>query len=206
MNIEKLIHAKKRFLEQYPGGFDDPQMEEIRKRHKPEKMHMMALEYFAPGCFDNPARVLENMVKVISRASMVSVFEKPKFRDFAKEAMNEEVIFLTMGLKNFLHGDRETGFNMMEDVLRPHKLAKWTLLTICPYYYKPTEEVFIKPTTVKSAISFFGLEGLEYSAKPSFEFYTAYKAALDKMKKVVNVTDDNAAFGGFIMITADTGI
>ncbi len=204
MNVEKLIHAKKRFLEQYPGGFDDPRMDEIRKKHKPGKMHEMALEYFAPECFDNPSQVLENMVKVISRASMVSVFEKPKFRDFAKEAFEEEVMFLTMGLKNFLYGDRETGFNMMEDVLRQHKLAKWTLLTICPYYYKPTEEVFIKPTTVKSGISFFELEGLAYSAKPTYEFYIAYKDAVDKMKKIVNVTDDNAAFGGFIMIT--TGI
>jgi len=163
----------------------------------------MALEYFAPECFDNPRQVLDNMVKVISRASMVSVFEKPKFRDFAKEALDEEIMFLTMGLKNFLHGDRETGFNMMEDVLRPHKLAKWTLLTICPYYYKPTEEVFIKPTTVKNGIRFFELEGLEYSAKPTYDFYIAYKAAVDKMKKAVNITDDNAAFGGFIMITTE---
>lgn len=203
MNVEKLIHAKKRFLEEYPGGFDDPQMDEIRKKHKPEKMHQMACEFFAPDCFENPAQVLEHMVKVISRASMVSIFEKPKFRDFAKEAFEEEVIILTMGLKNFIHGDQELGFNMMEDVLRPHKLAKWTLLTICPHYFKPIEEVFIKPTTVKSAIRFFELEGLVYNAKPDYEFYTAYRDAVDKMKKVVNVTEDNAAFGGFIMITTE---
>ena len=199
MNLDKLMLAKKLFLDRYPGGFEDPQMDEIRKKHKPEKMHSMAREYFAQECFDNTDALLENMVKVVTRSSMVSVFEKPRFREFSKLAAGDEKTMLVMGLKNMLHGNHELGFNMMVDILQPHKLAKWTLVTICPYYYYPEKEVFIKPTTAKGAISFFELEGLEYKALPYYEFYTGYKRAIDKMKKLVKLTNDNAAVGGFIM-------
>lgn len=51
------------------------------------------------------------------------------------------------------------------------------------------------------AISYFELEDLKYSAKPTYEFYKNYKKEFLKLKKAADVTTDNGAFGGFIMIT-----
>jgi len=202
MNLQKLDLAKRYFLDLYPQGFDDPQMEEIRKKHKPEKMRDMALELFKKEAFQNPDKFLEDLQKLISRSSMVSVFEKPRFRDFTRGLNGDEKEIFTKGMKELLLGDREMGFQILLDILQYYKLGKWTLITICPYYFKPTEEVFIKPTTAKMAIQYFELEDLVYSPKPSFEFYEAYRARIKSMMERVQLTDDFAAFGGFIMITA----
>ena len=199
----KLKAAEKYFFSRYPGGFSDPAMAEIIKKHKPEKMKKLTQESLAPDKFNNAGEIIDSMNKIISRSSMVSVFEKPKFRDFVKNIREEEKLFLAKGLKEFLHGNQELGFDQMKDLLTEHKLAKWTLLTICPVYYNPKFEVFIKPTTVKNIISFFELEDLKYSPKASYSFYKAYREELNKMKSLTdNLTDiDNAAFSGFLMMS-----
>lgn len=201
MNIRRLKQAEKHFYTLYPGGFADPKMEEIRKKHRPGRMHSLVGEVFTPEQFSRPRLILENMVKVITRSSMVSVFEKVKFRDLTKGLIEDEIELLTTGLYHFLHRNQKQGFGMMVDILARFKLAKWTLLTIIPAYYYPEQEVFIKPTTVKRAIRHFELTGLEYRPKPDYVFYQKYRAAVQEMKKIVPVTRDNAAFGGFVMIT-----
>ncbi len=205
MNIDKLKDAQRRFLAQYPGGFSNPQMLEIAKKHRAEKMRKLAQESFSIGQFDDPNGIVASMAKIIGQSSMISVFEKPKFRDFAKIISDGEKVHLAHGLREFLHGNQEIGFKLMTELLASYKLAKWPLLTICPVYYRPNEEAFIKPTTVKSIIAYFELEGLRYNPKPSFEFYHAYREQLVRMKKLVDISlqADNAAFSAFLMLTAN---
>ncbi|MCX7772382.1 MAG: hypothetical protein N2376_04630, partial [Clostridia bacterium] len=139
----------------------------------------------------------------IGQSSLISVFEKPKFRELV-QALNEiEKEHLALGLKEFLHGNQEFGFNMMLGVLKQYKLAKWPLLTVCPMYFRPGYEVFIKPTTTKGVISFFELEGPKYSPTPTYSFYTFYREKINQMKKEVDASfqNDNAAFCGFLMMS-----
>ncbi|HPW40124.1 MAG TPA: hypothetical protein PLW98_01255 [Bacillota bacterium] len=91
-------------------------------------------------------------------------------------------------------------------MLNEYKLAKWTLLTACPVYYRPGVEVFIKPTTVKGVIEYFELEGLKYSPKPTFEFYKAYRKRINQIKKEVDASlqVDNGAFCGFLMMSLES--
>ncbi len=205
MNIQRLKEAKKHFYQLYPQGIADDQMNVIEKKHKPQKMMAMAQEFFQRDAFLNPDTLMENWVKIVSQSSMVSLFEKPKFRDFSKSINGDEKMLLVKGLEEFLYGDREFGFDTMVDILGQYKMAKWTLITIAPFYFKPTEEVFIKPTTTKMAINYFELQGLKYSPKPSFDFYEAYRHQFITMRDRVKITQDNAAFGGFIMISAGEG-
>ena len=51
-------------------------------------------------------------------------------------------------------------------VLKAGKLAKWSLITICPVYFRPQQEVFVKPTTVKGVIAHFELDELQYRPQP----------------------------------------
>lgn len=212
MNIEKLKDAERRFLAQYPGGFSNPQMIEIAKKHRAEKMNRLAQGSFSADEFDDPSDIVASIAKIISQSSVISVFEKPKFRDFIKSMNHSEKVHLAHGLKEFLHGNEEMGFNMMAGILGAYKLAKWPLLTVCPVYYRSHEQVFIKPTTVKSIINYFELEGLSYSPKPSYEFYVAYRDELIRMKSQVDISlqSDNLAFSAFLMLTAaglnDAGI
>lgn len=206
MNREKLKLAEKMFLSRYPEGFASPEMLEIGKKHKMNKMVKMTQEGLAEDEFANTDAVLESMRKIVTSSSMVSVFEKPKFRDLLKDLTIDERDMLADGLKNSLHGDQKRGFEQMIAVLLPYKLAKWTLLTVCLVYYRPDYEVFIKPTTVKGIIDFLELEGVKYSPKASYEFYAAYREQMNEMKELVDesLRESNAAFSGFLMMSLES--
>jgi hypothetical protein len=205
MNSIKLKEAEARFLMRYPGGFSNPLIQEIAKKHKIEKMNKLAKESFAIEQFESPDKIVDSMCKIVSQSSMVSIFEKPKFRDMVKAMNDMEKDHLSHGLKEFLHGKQEFGFKLMVDLLKEYKLAKWPLITVCPNYYKRGIEVFIKPTTVKGVIEYFELEGLKYSPNPTYEFYNSYREQINQMKKEVNasIQIDNAAFCSFLMMSLE---
>ena len=205
MRRDLLIAAKKAFLNRYPMGFEDPEMEAIRKKHKHAQMHAFVKSSFEPEAFNDTDAVIENINKTFSRSSMVSVFEKMRYRDFAGTLNTTEKVEMAEGLRMMLHEDHEPGFAIFMHVLEKDKMAKWPLMTAIPYYFAPDKEVFIKPTTVKRIINVFELEGLTYSPKPSYGFYTQYKAALTEMRAVAgqDVVWDFAAFSGFLMMSMD---
>lgn len=202
MRIDLLKAAEAQFFARYPLGFDDPELIQIRKRHHVDKMHQMALDYLKEEAFAFTNEVLENIIKITTRSSLVSVFEKPKFRDFMHSLTDVEKEIYTQGLKEFLHGDEIKGFHMMVDILERGNLAKWSVLTVCFYYYYPQTEVFVKPTTVKGIISTFEFEDLVYRPKPTYDFYNAYRERLMEFRKAANpmIASDNAAFSGFLMM------
>ncbi|CCN82404.1 conserved hypothetical protein [Vibrio nigripulchritudo SFn27] len=206
MNIDRLKAAETDFLIRVPGGFNSPEMIEIGKKHKMDQMIAQAQEAFSEEKFTDAQGTSEMMTKMVSRSSMVSMFEKPKFRDYVKAMTHQEREALAYSLKDILHGDQEYGFNTMLDLLRPVKLAKWSLVTILPNYYAPLDEVFVKPTTAKGVIKFFELKGLEYKPAPTWDFYQEYRKQILEMRKHVSqdLSPNNAAFCGFLMMTMDS--
>ncbi len=205
MNLQRLKIAENQFLELYPEGFQDPEMLQIGKKHRVTKMTQNVHEMFAPENFENTKQITIDMGKIAARSSVVSVFEKVKFKDFMNTLAEDEHLFVANALKELLHGKQENGFNDLVDFLQPIKLAKWTLLTVIPAYYYPNKEVFIKPTTVKNIIEIFELEGLQYKATPSYDFYKKYKKVLFEMKKQTpkSLRPNNLAFTGFLMMAID---
>lgn len=205
MNKAKLKEAEERFFMRYPGGFSNPQMLAIAKKHKVEKMKNLAQDSFTIEQFESTSKIIDSMYKIVSQSSLVSLFEKPKFRDLVKAMRDNEKEHLSHGLKEFLHGDQAFGFGLMTGLLHEYKLAKWPLLTVYPIYYRPSVEVFIKPTTAKGIIEYFELTGLKYNSNPTFEFYQAYREQILQMKQEVDVSlqVDNAAFCGFLMMSLD---
>ena len=202
MNVTKLKQAEAAFLARYPGGFEHPEMLAIGKKHKMGKMIEQVQEAFTKPRFRDTFTVVEDMAKFIGRSSMVSMFEKPKFRDFVKSLNSAEKNTLATGLRHRLHGDQEKGFNAMLSVLQSRKLAKWSLISAIPLYFRPNQEIFVKPTTTKGVIAHFELADLVYKPQPSWEFYVAYRDAILKMKKMADqsLSPNNAAFTGFLMM------
>lgn len=203
MNIEKLKEAEKRFLKMYPGGFAHPEMEKLVKKHQPERMAALARESFGKDKFDDPDEIVASMIRIVTRSSMVSVFEKPKFRDYAKALDTTGQQKLALALKKLIHGKEADGFESLVAILKRRKLVKWPLVTVCPAYYRPKKEVFVKPTTTKGVISHFEVEGLEYNPTPTYAFYRKYRTLINKMKKEVDpsLSPSNAAFCGFLMMS-----
>jgi hypothetical protein len=204
MNIHKLKQAEGAFLRRYPGGFDNPEIVATRvKKHKPDQMIALAQQSFSKEIFNRPDLIIQNLVKVISRSSIISMFEKPRFRDFVNSLSPQTREFLSSGLEQLLHGNEQTGFEMILDLLKSEKLAKWSLMTVCQTYYYPQRDVFIKPTTVKGVIEYFELENLYYKPTPSWTFYEAYRLAFLEMKSKVDpsLSPTNPAFSGFLWMT-----
>ena len=141
----------------FPAGFADEGLIEVRKRHNLTKVNQLALEVFREENFYVPDQFLKGLVEVISRSSMLSLFEKPKFRDMISSLNSTEKDLLTSYYRELFHGDQENAFDAIVDILAFHKMAKWSVVTISLSYYRPESEIFIKPTTIKKIISQLGL-------------------------------------------------
>ena len=203
MNYEKLKLAEQTFLAKYPEGFADPAMQQITKRHRIDKMVAFAQQSFSKDCYSQVDQTVENMVKAVSRSSMVSMFEKPKFRDFVARLDRPQRGYMVDSLIELLHGDQQTGFEALVDLLGTEKIAKWSLLTIIPTYYAPSKEVFVKPTTAKGVIKHFEVEKLVYKPAATWQFYRGYRTLINRTKKKVDkrLSPSNAAFSGFLMMS-----
>jgi hypothetical protein len=204
MNLGKLKQAEEVFLLRYPGGFDNPEITAIRKKkHNVDKMIAFAQESFAKRNFKIPDQIVQNLIKVVGRSSVISVFEKPRFRDFAEALSSKDKALLTRGLEELLHGREQIGFETILEMLKSSKLAKWSLMTICQTYVHPQRAVLVKPTTVKGIIEYFELKNLQYRPTPTWAFYDAYRSTIHEMKSKVDqsLSPSNAAFSWFLLLS-----
>jgi hypothetical protein len=204
MNIGRLRDAEAQFLRRYPGGFANEEMQAIlKKRHNVGKLSEFAAEALAEQRFVKPGALIDDLVRIVGRSSMVSMFEKPRYRDFVQGLARGDREQLVGGYRDLLHGDQERGFNAVLDVLHEAQLAKWSLMTIHLYHHRPEVEVFVKPTTTKNVIRHFEIPDLVYRPRPSWPFYARYRSLIRDMKSLVNssLSPDNAAFTGFLMLS-----
>ncbi|MBV5321622.1 MAG: hypothetical protein JZU62_08045 [Sulfuricurvum sp.] len=202
MNLQKLKIAEESFFTFYPKGFEDEALLPIIKRHNTAKIGESVRELFAPEKFSRTEEIGESFAKIVSKSSLISLFEKPKVRDMVKQMSMEQQDMFAIGLYELLHADHEKGFGILVEVLSIYKLAKWSIVTLIPYYYARDKEFFIKPTTTKDIIKFFEINGLKYKPKPTYEFYVRYTQILQEMKLQVRpmISQDNAGFTGFLMM------
>jgi hypothetical protein len=202
LNERKLQVAASNFCAQYPGGFEHPEMLKIGKKHRMDKMIEFAQAAFSKKKCRDIEETADNMIKAVSRSSMVSMFEKPRFKEFVNRMSINEKAFLVNALSRMLHGKQQLGFEAMVDLLKTEKLAKWSLVSIIPAYYAPNEEVFVKPTTAKGVIEYFEVSDLVYKPTPSWDFYQGYRTLINAAKQRVdkNLSPSNAAFSGFLMM------
>lgn len=203
MNTKLLKACERAFFSRYPGGFMNEELLEILKKHRIDKMQALVKDVFAEDKFLFPGQIVEDMIKVVSRASMVSLFEKPKYRDYVRSLSEDDKIMLSSALHDLLYGNKEKGFNRMLEILVRGKLGKWSLMTIIPVYLNPTVEVFVKPTTTKNVLRVFELDDIVYKPRPSYEFYIKYQAHIHEMITKVNplLSPTIPAFTGFLMMT-----
>lgn len=204
MNYDKLRQAEANFLQRYPGGFLDPEMSSVKKKHDIDKLAAFAQTSFARGNFNRPELITDSLLKVVSRSSMVSRFEKPKFRDFIQSLNSHEREALTAAFEKRLYGrQKQRGFEEILGMLSHHKLAKWAVISVVPFYVAPRKEVFVKPTTAKGILRFLEIDELVYKPMPSWAFYQGYKRLLEEIGRTVvpTLAPNNAALSGFMMMS-----
>jgi len=204
MNLQKLRAAEASFLQRYPGGFSDPELDSIKKKHNIDSLTEFTRQSLTRANFARPEFIAETLVKIVSRSSMVSRFEKPRFRDFVKALNSHERQALSDAYEKRLYGrQKRQGFEQILGMLAHHRLAKWAVISVVPFYFAPTKEAFVKPTTAKGIVRYLEVAELEYKPTPSWEFYRGYVALLDEIKgEVVPTLSPNyAALTGFMMMS-----
>lgn len=202
VNIEKLKQAEANFLARYPHGFADPGLAPIRKKHNVEKLSEFARANLTRTHFNRPEQLCDTLVRIISRSSMVSVFEKPRFRDVVRTLNAREKEQLAFAFEKRLFGRaKRAGFEEILGMLSHYKVAKWPIISAVPFYFAPGRDAFVKPTTAKRVISFLEVRNLQYKPGPSWEFYRGYLQLLGQVKKEVNpsLSPNYAALSGFLM-------
>ena len=202
MNLKALKAAEQRFLKKYPGGFGHPEMLALGKKHKLEQFEALARETFQKRAFDEPEAIVAGAAKLVSRSTLVSMFEKPKFKDMANGLNRTEQTAFAKALGELLHGKEKAGFEALVTELAKHQLAKWSIATILQTYYRPQKDVFIKPTTTKLVIDTLELD-LTYQPGPTWDFYRKYRKAVKSMRAAVSkeVSPDNPGFLGFLSMS-----
>ena len=202
MNLLRVKEAEAAFLERFPLGFQDPGMDVIRKRHNVDKLTEFAKENLTELTLARPQRFADALVTIIGRSSMVSRFEKAPFRDFVGSLSSTEKSKLADSFSKRLRGRKKReGFDEIVDTLARYKLARWSVVSAVPFYFAPTREVFVKPTTAKKIITVLGVKNLEYRPRPTWEFYEGYRRMISEIKEFLDpsLTPNNAAITGLLM-------
>jgi len=202
MNYDKLYEAEASFLMRYPEGFADPAMQELRRKHNVDKLVNFAQENLTKVQCNKPEHVADTVLKIVSRSSMVSRFEKPPFKAFITGLDSHEKASLAGAIEHRLHGRKQRGFEHILGMLAHHKIAKWAVMSVVPFYYAPRIEAFVKPTTAKGILRYLEISDLTYQATPSWAFYKGYKQLLGTIRKQVDpaLSPNNAALTGFLMM------
>lgn len=201
MNIEKLKKLESDFLGRHPEGFKSQEFKKTMKKHNVDKLTTYVNEVLTEEFLNKGYRVYKEVAKVVLSSSLVSVFEKMRFRDLSADLTNAEKSRFVKGVKELLYGHEKSGFYMVYTLLKEHRLAKWPILTIYRVYANPKKDVLVKPTVVKKVIAHLDLD-FKYDSDPSYTLYRKYRTAINKMKKEVDVSlrPNNLAFTGFLMM------
>ena len=203
MNLDKLREAEATFLQVYPDGFADPAIEAIRKKHNVDQLVRFTQEHVTRANCNRPHFLADTLVKIVGRSSMISIFEKPRFRDFIRALDSDEKEALARAVEQRLFGRKQQGFETIVDMLARHKIAKWAVISAVPFYFAPRREAFVKPTTARRIVKLLEVEDLHYHATPSWEFYRGFRKLLADIRKEVSpsLSQSNAALTGFLMMS-----
>lgn len=201
-NKKKLLEAQKKFLKFYPKGFLSPEIQMIAKKHNLAKTQKLIEDCFKKKSFQQPETICTESIKIMNSSSMISLFDKPKYRDFIKGISVEEKILFSQGLYKLYFGDEKKAYDQLIEIMGDHKIARWPIISLFKAYKNLDYDVFIKPSTTKLIIKELDLD-ITYKAKPSYEFYREYREIINFLKTQLDprLSPNNPAFTGFLMMT-----
>jgi len=150
----------------------------------------------------NRVGAIHCIVKLITQSSLVSVFEKTRFRSVINESDELYKQEIVDAVYEMVHVNQETGFNHLASILDQFKMAKWPIISVLPFYLDGEYEVLIKPTTVKKVIAFLECTDLQYTPKVNYDFYKKYRDILNIVKSQCDprLSKNNGAFQAVFML------
>ena len=186
----RVERCRRKFLEQFPGGFQDETYVDWERDYKWEahRRWVEALDRPAFSALLDAGRyeaIAAEAVRIESRTNLLFSFEKMALRDAVRTDKGARAF--AEGLYDWLHGpgsERERFERWCETVVdlprRQTRVATWPVLTVFGFIARPKVHVYLKPTVTKVAAEKYGFD-FRYSSKPS---WATYGSLLDFAKTV----------------------
>lgn len=168
----------RKFLDMFPNGTSDVQWLDLGKKHNPTKVISIINNELSKDNLDKLIEmnkhdeIMDIALTAVKKVSVVSVFEKVAFTNYAKKGGNP---LFSNCLFDFLYNYNQDSFMDFVEILQIYKSekinpAKWPVVTFFKAYQNPDEFVFVKPTTVKKIAEFLEVD-IKYSPTPNYNTY-----------------------------------
>lgn len=155
--------ARNRFLKFFPNGFHSGGYSSQERDYK--LAAKAKLDATAP--LDKAADekgLGEAVLAVLRMTNMLSPFEKTRLQDVLRGPHADD--FIQAAARFALDGS-QSNLVAMEQALKFHDSAKWTVVTYLPYLWRPDTHMFLKPEATK-----------EFATRVGHRFAQDYKARL----------------------------
>lgn len=204
MNLHRLKTAEAAFLSEFPGGFNNPgpAMQRILRIHNVDQLATFTHANVTEATLSQPQLFADTLLKIMSRSSMVSRFEKPLFKSFLGGLSTKHTRALAEAFRKRLSGrQKREGFEEIVALFSRHSVARWSFVSALPFYFAPTKEAFVKPMAAKKIVALLEMDDLRYHARPDWAFYNGYRKLILEIRKHVDpdLAPHNAAITGFLM-------
>jgi hypothetical protein len=155
--------ARNRFLKFFPNGFHS---DGYTGQERDYKLAAKAkLDEAAPLARAVDGKGFGEAVLAVFRATnMLSPFEKTRLQDVLRGPRADD--FVQAAARFTLDGGR-ANLLAMEQALKPHDNAKWTVVTYLPYLWRPDTHMFLKPEATK-----------DFATRVGHRFASDYEARL----------------------------
>ena len=204
LRLDKLHELQGDFFARYPEGFVGSEVPKAAKKYRIDGAVDFAQKAFAEVQFGKPEFILKSLTQLVSKSSMVFMFDKARFRDSVLSLAPKEREALVDAVFELLHGDEQVGFEGVLNQLVALKLGQWPLMSVVPFYFDPHKNWFIKPNMTKSILKYFEVDQqIIYQTRPSYAFYQEYRDFLTQLRDESDprLGENNSAFTGFLAMT-----
>ncbi len=192
----RLVPAKRRFKEIFPGGFSDPTYVDWERGYKWAAHLAWQRELdratwgglLAAGAHREIADRIASLY-ARSKLNMLALYEWMALREALRDATGARL--LATGLYDLIHGSGQFAVRLQRfaDVLdrlpqRQTRLAKWPVATLFPFVARPAAHMILKPMVMKRAAERMGFE-LAYASRPNARTYEAMMGYLSWLRQAL---------------------
>ena len=175
--------ARNRFLHFFNSGFQSPNYLQRERRYKLEAKSKLdaavPLESAVSGTGFG-----ESVFAAYSGTNLLSPFEKMRVRDVLRSSSADN--FIKAAARFTLEVSKASLLDM-EQALKAHDCAKWTVVTYLPFLWRPLNHMFLKPEATK-----------DFSERVGHRFYSDYEPRLhlpvyESLQSLATTTENEIA-------------
>lgn len=169
--------ARSRFLKSFPGGFHSADYVNAERQYKLDAKDR--LEKTAPlETAVHASGLGEAVLAAFNATNLLSPFEKMRVRDALRSPAADSFI---SAAARFTLGEGKPALLEMEEALKPHDAAKWTVVTYLPFLWRPEMHMYLKPAVTTDYAARVGHRfAADYEARLNFG---VYESLLDLVRK-----------------------